>query len=133
MGIKEVDKLYKKMICLDDVESTFAKIDAGVRTEIFRKIMDDVERLLKKIKRCDRDSEQYREFDHEIRKLLLKEIQVIIDDYVIAQKNGTLARWKSMYGDINHYKKNFYMYRQESVSKNRENLSNNYGIYEEEK
>jgi len=83
MSIKEVDKLYKKMISFDDVEDTFAKIDAGVRTEIFQKIIDDVERLLKKIKRCDRDSEQYRELDFEIRKLLMKEIQVIIDDYVI--------------------------------------------------
>ncbi len=132
MGIKEVDKLYKKMISFDDVEDTFAKIDAGVRSEIFQKIMDDVERLLKKIKRCDRDSEQYRALDFEIRKLLMKEIQVIIDDYVIAEKNGTLERWKSMYGDINHYRRNFYMYRQESVSKDRENISNNYGIYEEE-
>ena len=124
MSIKQVDKLYEKMISFDDLEKGLGKIDAKVRARIFQKIMDDVERLQKSMKRFKRDSKEYKELDLEIRKLLLKEIQVIIDDYVIAKKNGTLKRWENMYGDINHYRNNFYMYR--------ENMLNNYGFYAQE-
>jgi hypothetical protein len=132
MGIKQIEKLYEKMISFDDVEKGLGKIDAKVRTRIFQKIMDDVERLQKKMKRCRKDSKEYIELDCEIRRFLLKEIQVIIDDYVIAEKNGTLKCWKDMYGDINHYISNFYMYREEWNSKNRTNMLNNYGLYDQE-
>ena len=132
MGIKQVDKLYEKMISFDDVEKGIGKIDARVRTRIFQKIMDDVERLQKKMKPCKQDSEEYRDLDCEIRKLLLKEIQVIIDDYVIAEKSGTLKRWKDMYGDINHYISNFHVYREKRVLKNQGDVLNNYGFYAQE-
>jgi hypothetical protein len=132
MGINQVEKLYKKMISFDDFEGGIGKIDIGVRTEIFQRIMDEIERLLKKMKSCNCDSEEYRDIDCKIRRLLLKEIQVIIDDYIISQKNGTLERWKNMYGDLNHYIRNFYMYRDEGDSQKLDNNSNNYGFYDQE-
>jgi len=132
MSIKQVDKLYEKMISFDDIEKGLGKIDAKVRTRIFQKIMDDIERLQKKMERCKKDSKEYRDLDCEIRQLLLKEIQVIIDDYVISEKNGTLKSWEKMYGDIKHYKSNFYIYREERVSKNSGNMLNKYGFYAQE-
>ena len=50
MGLNQVEKLYKKMISFDDFKRGIGKIDVGVRTEIFQKIMDDIECLLKKMK-----------------------------------------------------------------------------------
>jgi hypothetical protein len=129
MGIRQVERLYRNIINIDYSGKTLEKIDTAVRTEIFQKIMDDVERLLKKLKNCREDSAQYSEIDCEIRNLLLKEIQVIIDDYVISKKNGTLERWKDMYGDINRYINNFHKFRETSSSNKLETILNRYGLY----
>lgn len=132
MGIKQVEKLYEKMIGVDDAAKESGNIDEGVRAEIFQKIMGDVDRLLKKLKRCKQGSREFIDLDCEIRNLLLKEIQVIIDDYVIAQKKGTLGRWENMYGDINKYKNNFQIYRETHISNSSENILSNYGFFDQE-
>ena len=132
MGIKQVEKLYKKMVAFKSVESGQGTLDAGVRSEIFQMIMDDVERLLKKLKKCKHGTKARRELDLEIRHLLLKEIQVIIDDYIISQKNGNLKHWKEMYGDINHYIKNYYTYREENASEDSNKSEHMYGLYDSE-
>ena len=94
--------------------------------------MDDVERLMKKMRHCKQGSIKYAELDSEIRGLLLKEIQVIMDDYYIANKNGTVQQWEEMYGDINHYMKKFHSYRNEYVSKTTDDISANYGFINSE-
>ncbi len=129
MGIRQVEKLYKKIIDYDESERECGSVNAGVRTQIFQRIMEDVERLMKKKKRCEPGSEDYDEIDSEIRQLLLKEIQVIVDDYTLALKNGTLERWKKMYGDIDHYIGNFYLYRSPGSGKK----LHNYGFYDHER
>lgn len=111
MGLNQVEKLYKKMITIDAYARRPGRINTRIRSEIFQKIMDDVERLIRKMKQCKRDSAEYRDIDGQVRRLLMKEIQVIIDDYVLAKHNGTLETWKNMYGDINYYIHNFYAYR----------------------
>ena len=110
MGIRQVEKLYRKVVCTPR-SAREPRIDTGAREEIFHKIMDDLDRLTLKIERCDPGSLQYHALDGEIRSLLLKEVQVIIDDYVIARRNGTLVRWKKMYGDIDQYIADFYRFR----------------------
>ncbi len=129
MALHQVEKLYKKMITFNGYAG-LGKLDPGVRSAIFQKIMDDVEMLLKKIKQCRPGSKEYGDIDVQIRKLLLKEIQVIIDDYIISEKNGTLESWKKMYGDINHYIRNFHMYREARPSQSRGEVVNHYGFYD---
>ena len=132
MGIKQVNKLYNKIVHFDDVGVFLGKIDKDARTRIFQKIMDDVDRLIKKIKRYDRDSREYKDLDKEIRGLLLKEIQVIIDEYVIAERSGKLKKWQNKYGDIKQYMNNFYMFRDSGDSQNRSPILENYGFFIQE-
>ncbi len=130
MSFKQVEKLYRKII--DNQQEGAEKLDPFVRSEIFQKIMLDVDRLFVKLKKCEIDSDKYQVIDTEIRNLLLKEIQVIIDDYVIAKKKGTIHTWQQMYGDIDHYIHNFHVYRHGCFSENKESILNKYGFYDSE-
>ena len=51
MGTRQIERLYKKMITLQDVSSGQGNIDSRVRAELFQTIMDDREGLVKRIKR----------------------------------------------------------------------------------
>ena len=110
MSLRQVEILYKKLHASARIRGHY-KLDPGGRSDIFEKIVDDVQRLLKKSKKKDSGSETLVEIDNEIRLLLMKEIQVIIDDYVLCRRNGTVQSWAAMYGDIKYYIKNFYRYR----------------------
>ena len=110
MSLRQIEILYKKLQTSARMRDR-RKLDPGGRSDIFDKIMGDVERLLKKIKQISPDSDAFEKTDHEIRLLLMKEIQVIIDDYVLCRQSGTLKNWVDMYGDIQYYIKNYYMYR----------------------
>ncbi|MCX5895592.1 MAG: hypothetical protein NTZ51_07165, partial [Proteobacteria bacterium] len=68
----------------------------------------------------------------QIQKLLLKEVQVIIDEYVVSQQNGTTEHWKEMYGDIKYYIRNFYFYRREDFFKGSDSIGTTCGFYESE-
>lgn len=129
MSIRQIEKLYTRMIQRQD---DGGKINSGVRAEIFHRIMDDVERLKKKLKHTRPGSRAHRALDAEMRQLMLKEIQVIIDDYIIARQNGTLERWQQMYGDISYYIRNFYAYRETRVSKEQGHIVDTYGFYDED-
>jgi len=77
-------------------------------------MMKQIDNLYKKLISCTESvyiSEEYKKLDHEIRLRLLKEIQVILNEYVLARENGDLKNWKAMYGEIGHYIKNFFYYR----------------------
>jgi len=110
MSLRQIEILYKKLQTSARMRDR-RKLDPGGRSDIFDKIMGDVERLLKKIKQLSPDSDAFEKTDSEIRLLLMKEIQVIIDDYVLCRHSGTLQNWVDMYGDIQYYIKNYYMYR----------------------
>jgi len=127
MSLKQVDRLYRKMIVYDS--ACTGRINSGVRSELFHVIMDDIDRLQKKALRLSPQSEQYRSLDSEIRKLLLKEIQIIIDDYMISQQQGTLDLWNRMYGDIKHYIRNFYLYSKGELNESDEQVMDRYGFY----
>jgi hypothetical protein len=131
MGIRRVEKLYAKILSraggADDLS-----INAGVREEIFSTIIDDLERLMRRIERCKPESLQYHDIDCEIRRLLLKEVQVIIDDYMLSKRNGTLVRWKKMYGEIEHYIADFYRFREVAGAQAVSRGQDRYGLYRDD-
>jgi hypothetical protein len=110
MSLRQVEILYKKLHASVRIRDQL-KLDPGGRSDIFDKIVEDVQRLLKKSKKLPPGSDNLGEIDNEIRLLLMKEIQVIIDDYVLCRRNGTLKHWAAMYGDIKYYIKNYYRFR----------------------
>ena len=87
------------------------KINEQVRSQLLKKILDDLKKLRKKQHKNDYISDQYLKLDYEMRTLLLKEIQVIIDEYVLAKESCDLKSWEQTYGDIGHYVSNFFYYR----------------------
>jgi hypothetical protein len=109
--LKKIENLYNKLLINNDSPGGKVKIDEQVRSTLLKKILDDLKKLRKKQQKNDYTSEEYRKLDYEMRTLLLKEIQVILDEYVLAKENGDLKSWKEMYGDIGHYIKNFFYYR----------------------
>lgn len=112
--IQEIENLYRRLLHLER-GSGFYKIDSRVRSEIYMKIIKDVEDLKNRQEEYPSWSKDYWDIDREIRRLLLKEVQIIIDDYIVAKTNGYLSRWESMYGDIDHYKDIFYTLRMDTA------------------
>jgi len=111
--LKEIEELYRRLIMITEGKGLY-KIDNKVRSDIYKKIVEDVEFLSEKQNRHPSWSKDYWDIDREIRMLLLKEIQIIIDDYILAKKNGNLKQWESMYGDFDHYKDIFYALRMDA-------------------
>lgn len=132
MSIKQIEKLYKKIVSFSDSIQEGCSIDTAVRADMFHMIMNDIERLQKKIKNSKPNSREYKALDREMRQLLMKEIQIIIDDYMIARQNGTQKLWEEMYGDIKQYMRNFYIYREACASKDTKQAVDNYGFYNQD-
>lgn len=130
MSLRQVEQLYKKLHETARLRGRL-KLDPGGRSNIFDKIMGDVERLLKKSKSLTPGSDSHAKVDAEIRLLLMKEIQVIIDDYVLCSRSGTLKKWDAMYGDIQYYINNYYMYRDGHETDARTG-AHRYGLYDED-
>ena len=130
MSIRQIEKLYLRMI---EHREAGSAINESVRSQIFHHIMTDVERIQKKLRRSRPGSSEYQSLDKELRQLMLKEIQVIIDDYIIARENGTLEQWGRMYGDISLYIKNYNQYRSSHIDSDRDHIVDVYGFYDQEK
>ena len=109
--MKQIESLYKKLIDNQDIPGEPAKINKQIRAKLYKTILDDLKKLRKKQNKTEDVSKEYEQLDYEIRLRLLKEIQVILDEYVLARENGDLRSWKAMYGDIEDYIKNFFYYR----------------------
>ena len=77
-------------------------------------------------------NDQYLKLDYALRTLLLKEIQVIIDEYVLAKANGELKTWEETYGDIGHYTKNFFYYRMDGKYESQKKTLKDYKFSEED-
>lgn len=124
--MKQIDLLYKKLIVSQDSTGKKVSIDEQVRSKLYKTIIDELKKLGKKQKKIDFSAKEYGFIDREMRQLLLKEIQLILDEYTLAQENGTLKNWKRMYGDINHYIKNFYYYRMDEQYESKKKLLKDY-------
>jgi len=109
--MKQIDNLYKKLISCTESSGQTVEINEQIRDKLHKMILDDLKKLRKKQHKMVYISEEYKKLDHEIRLRLLKEIQVILNEYVLARENGDLKNWKAMYGEIGHYIKNFFYYR----------------------
>ena len=109
--MKQIDNLYKKLISCTESSGQTVEINEQIRSKLHKMILDDLKKLRKKQHKTVYISEEYKKLDHEIRLRLLKEIQVILNEYVLARENGDLKNWKAMYGEIGHYIKNFFYYR----------------------
>ena len=109
--MKQIDNLYKKLISCTESSGQPVEINEQIRSKLHKMILDDLKKLRKKQHKTVYSSEEYKKLDHEIRLRLLKEIQVILNEYVLARESGDLKNWKAMYGEIGHYIKNFFYYR----------------------
>ena len=130
--MKQIDSLYKKLVVDQDASSKKAKIDEQIRSQLHKKILDELEKLRKKQHKTDYVSEKYDKIDHEIRALLLKEIQVILDEYVLAKENNDLKSWKAMYGDVSHYINNFFYYRMDETYESKKKTLKDYKFLDDE-
>jgi hypothetical protein len=130
--MKQIDLLYKKLIVSQDGADSTISIDEQVRSKLYKIILDELKKLRKKQQRIAYSAEEYEELDREMRQLLLKEIQVIMDEYVLAKQNSTLKTWREMYGDISHYIKNFYYYRMDEKYESKKKLLKDYKLLDDE-
>lgn len=105
----EIHTLYEQLIVLD--ENGDKDIDPRVRACIFKKIIEQLNSLRRDIEEVPFGSKEYVEMDEKIRRLLLTEIQIILDDYEIKKQKGKLKDWQEMYGDVKYYRDLYYYYR----------------------
>ena len=91
----------------------------------------DIEALRESQKKSEFGSKDYWEIDRRLRSRLLKEIQIIIDAYVVAEQGDRLEEWESMYGDIEHYKREFFYFRMDQDYEKREKMLHDYKMIEE--
>lgn len=130
--MKQIDNLYKKLITHQDSSGRSVDINKQIRAKLYKTILDDLKKLRKKQHKIDFASERYEQLDYEIRLRLLKEIQIILDEYVLARENGDLRSWKAMYGDIEHYIKNFFYYRMDGKYEAKKKILKDYKFLDEE-
>ncbi len=130
--MKQIDLLYKKLIVSQDAADSTISIDEQVRSKLYKIILDELKKLRKKQQRIDYSTDEYEELDREMRQLLLKEIQVIMDEYVLAKQNSTLKTWREMYGEISHYIQNFYYYRMDEQYEAKKKLLTDYKLLDDE-
>ena len=111
MSIRQVEQMYRKLAKgLAECEGV-PRMDTSLRSEIFSKIMDDVDRLQRRLQRLSSDDARRGELYEELRRLQLVEIQVILDDYTVCKSTGKLKRWQRMYGAIEDYTREFHRLR----------------------
>ena len=125
-GMEEIDKLYGELFVNNGVSRSSNSIDPKVRAKIYKKILDDLDELRERQRHVTEDSSDYRELDRQIRMRLLKEIQVIMDEYIVARQNNNLRKWKAMYGDIERYRENFYYYRMDKKYEDKKKVLKDY-------
>jgi len=130
--MKEIENLYKKLIACQDSSEQTLNINEQIRSKLHKTILDNLKKLRKRQQKTDYISETYEKIDYEIRILLLKEIQVILDEYILAKEQGTLKSWNAMYGEIEHYIKNFFYYRMDGQYEAKKKTLKDYKILDEE-
>lgn len=130
--MKQIENLYNKLFAYQDSSKHSVDINKQVRAKLYKAILDDLKKLRKKQHKTEDDPEKYEQLDYEIRLRLLKEIQVILDEYVLARENGDLRSWKAMYGDIEDYIKNFFYYRMDGQYEAKKKVLKDYKFLDEE-
>lgn len=112
-AMDEIEDLYRRMF-LDGGGSEgcgACLIRPEIKSHLHKRILTEIETLREAQRATLFGSSEYREIDRKIRRRLLKEIQIIIDAYFVARVENRLAEWEAMYGDIEHYKRDFFYFR----------------------
>ena len=130
--MKQIDNLYNRLISSLDSSGQAVTINEQIRSKLHKTILDDLKKLRKKQHKTDYTSEEYKKLDYEIRLRLLKEIQIILNEYVLAKESGDLKNWKAMYGEIGHYVKNFFYYRMDRKYEDKKKALKDYKFLDEE-
>lgn len=111
-GMEEIEDLYSNMFVNHPASGRKTyDIHPQVKSRLHKRILKEIEELRDMQKKTEEGSSEYCEIDQRIRRRVLKEIQIIIDAYVIAAQESRLEEWKTMYGDIEHYKREFFYFR----------------------
>ncbi len=131
-GMVEIEKLYGRMF----VEGSGPDqgrwdIHPEIKSRLHKKILTEIEALREAQRESKFGSREYWEIDRRLRSRVLKEIQIIIDAYVVAEQGDRLEEWKSMYGDIEHYKREFFYFRMDQDYEAREKMLLDYKMIEE--
>lgn len=130
--MKQIENLYKKMVNHQDSAGKSLNINKQIRSKLHKTILDDLKKLRKNQHKIESVSDKYAQLDCEIRLRLLKEIQIILDEYVLAKKSGDLRSWKTMYGEIEYYIKNFFYYRMDGEYEAKKKILKDYKFSDEE-
>ena len=128
----EIEKLYGRMF-VSGKGATDGRweIHPEIKSRLHKKILTEIETLREAQREGELGSREYWETDRRLRARVLKEIQIIIDAYVVAEQAGRLEEWKSMYGDIEHYKREFFYFRMDQDYEAREKMLTDYKMIEE--
>ena len=131
-GMDEIEKLYNRML-VNEPGSTEERweLHPEVKSRLHKRILADIETLRDAQKTMEFGSSEYREIDLRLRRRVLKEIQIIIDAYIIAVQESRLKEWESMYGDIEHYRREFFYFRMDRDYENLEKALLDYKFIEE--
>jgi hypothetical protein len=128
----EIEKLYGRML----IEGKGTpdgrwEIHPEIKSRLHKKILSEIEALREAQRESKFGSREYWEIDRRLRSRVLKEIQIIIDAYVVAEQGDRLEEWKSMYGDIEHYRREFFYFRMDQDYEAREKILVDYKMIEE--
>lgn len=128
----EIEKLYASML-VDGGGAGEGEWDIHpeIKSRLHKKILTEIGALREDQRKREFGSRDYWEIDRRLRSRVLKEIQIIIDAYVVAQQGDRLDEWKSMYGDIEHYKREFFYYRMDQDYEKSEKMLVDYKMIEE--
>ena len=128
----EIEKLYGRMfVSGKDAADGRWEIHPEIKSRLHKKILTEIEKLREAQREGEYGSPEYWETDRRLRARVLKEIQIIIDAYVVAEQADRLEEWRSMYGDIEHYKREFFYFRMDQDYEAREKMLTDYKMIEE--
>ena len=130
--MEEIETLYGRMfISGKGTEDGHWDIHPEIKSRLHKKILTEIESLREVQREREFSSREYWEIDRRLRARVLKEIQIIIDAYVVAEQGDRLEEWESMYGDIEHYKREFFYFRMDQDYEAREKILVDYKFIEE--
>ena len=131
-GMAEIERLYSRMFMNGSGRGEgWCGIHPEIKSRLHKKILMEIEALREAQRESEFGSPAYRVIDRKLRSRVLKEIQIIIDAYVVAAQGNRLEEWTSMYGDIEHYKREFFYFRMDQDYETQEKMLHDYKMIEE--
>jgi len=131
-AMEEIERLYTRMFTVSKgPNGPFWNIHPEVKSRLHKRILQEIDGLREAQRHMTAGCRRYWEIDRKIRRRLLKEIQIIIDAYVIAKEENRVGDWEVMYGDIEHYKREFFYFRMDPDYENLNKILDDYKFIDE--